>query len=305
MSRRAVLLGAAGLTGCAAIDPDVVVSTSTGVSTPPPRSSSSPTPPTSSSSTISSTSATAYVQGPPLPSRSAIIERFAGQAPHEWSETATGVVQRLDTTKDVVALTFDLCGGPYAGSAGDGYDTPLVTLLRRHDAHATFFVNERWARANPRTFAQLAEDPLFEIANHGTRHMPLSVTGRSAYGEPGTRDPGEVYDEIAGNSDYLAQHLGHRPAWFRSGTAYYDEVAVAIAEAIGERVIGFAVNGDAGTTFSANQIAGQLATVRAGDIVISHANRPEHSTAEGYAAGLPALLDRLRPVTLSGHLAGA
>ena len=120
----------------------------------------------------------------------------------------------------------------------------LVTLLRRHDAHATFFVNERWARANPRTFAQLAEDP-FEIANHGTRHMPLSVTGRSAYGERG-RATRARSDEIAGNSDYLAQHLGHRPAWFRSGTAYYDEVAVAIAEAIGERVIGSAVSGDAG-----------------------------------------------------------
>jgi peptidoglycan/xylan/chitin deacetylase (PgdA/CDA1 family) len=38
---------------------------------------------------------------------------------------------------------------------------------------ATLFVNARWIEANPRQFRQLAADPLFEIANHGTEHRPL------------------------------------------------------------------------------------------------------------------------------------
>jgi peptidoglycan/xylan/chitin deacetylase (PgdA/CDA1 family) len=312
MPRRAVVVGAAlGLSACARVAPSTVEpagssggSSSSATTSPAERPSGTPTHSTPARPGSPST-ATGPAEGGPIPARSAIVARFAGRVPHQWSETATGVVRRLDSGRDVVALTFDLCGGPYPGSAGNGVDADLLRVLRRHQARATFFVNERWARANPRAFEDLAEDPLFEIANHGTRHLPLSVTGRSAYGEPGTRNPGEVYDEIAGNSAYLAARLGRRPAWFRGGTAFYDEVAVAICEEMGERVIGFVVNGDAGTTFSAGQIVAQLATARAGDIVISHANRPEHATAEGYAAGLPALLARLRPVTLSGHLRAA
>ncbi len=66
------------------------------------------------------------------------------------------------------------------------------------------------------------------IANHGTRHRPLSVTGRSAYGIAGTRSAGEVYDEVAGNQAKLTRLLGVPPRFFRSGTAYCDDIAARI-----------------------------------------------------------------------------
>jgi peptidoglycan/xylan/chitin deacetylase (PgdA/CDA1 family) len=73
---------------------------------------------------------------------------------------------------------------------------------------------------------------VFELANHGTRHLPLSVTGRSAYGIGGTRDAGEVYDEVATNQVKLTRLLG-TPRYFRAGTAYSDDVAAqGIATAV-------------------------------------------------------------------------
>jgi peptidoglycan/xylan/chitin deacetylase (PgdA/CDA1 family) len=186
-----------------------------------------------------------------------------------------------------LALTFDACGGP----GGGGYDAALIRLLRREQFPATLFLNSRWVDANPRIFRDLAADPLFDIANHGTRHLPLSVVGRSAYGIRGTRSPGEVYDEVEGNARSLFGLLGHPVRLFRSGTAHYDDVATRIVHDLGSHVIGFDVNGDGGATFSPHRVAATLRTVRPGSIVIAHMNHPGHGTASGMRSALPALRD--------------
>ncbi|MER6419937.1 polysaccharide deacetylase family protein [Streptomyces sp. NPDC001137] len=115
--------------------------------------------------------------------------------PHARGFDGPGVVHRLPAGHRGTALTFDACGG----RGGSGYDRALIDFLRRREIPATLFINSRWIDANPSVFRRLAAEPLFEIANHGTRHLPLSVTGRSAYGIPGTRDAAEVHEEIAGN----------------------------------------------------------------------------------------------------------
>ena len=81
-----------------------------------------------------------------------------------------------------LALTFDACGGP----GGSRVDTGLVEVLRRNHVAATLFLNQRWVRSNRAYAEELVADPLFRIGNHGTRHLPLSVSGRSAYGIVGT-----------------------------------------------------------------------------------------------------------------------
>lgn len=110
---------------------------------------------------------------------------------------------------------------------------------------------------------RLAAEPLFEIANHGTRHRPLSVSGRSAYGIAGTRDAGEVYDEVAGNHVKLTRLLGAPPRFFRSGTAYCDDIAARIVTDLGERFANFSVNGDGGATFTPEQVRRTVAAVEA------------------------------------------
>jgi peptidoglycan/xylan/chitin deacetylase (PgdA/CDA1 family) len=219
-------------------------------------------------------------------SRAQVVARYKHRKPRSWGFAASGVIRGLPTTDRVIALTLDACGGP----GGSGYDKNLIDFLRRREVPATLFLNARWIDANPSVFRRLAREPLFEIANHGTRHRPLSVTGRSAYGIGGTRNPGEAYDEVAGNHMKLTRLLGAAPRFFRSGTAFYDDVAARIVTDVGEHPVSFNVNGDGGATFTADEVHRTVAAARGGSLVIGHMNQPKSGTARGIAAAVPHLL---------------
>jgi len=229
-----------------------------------------------------------------------LIQRYSGEEPTAWGEAVPGVVQRLPTSDRVVALTLDACGGP----AGSGYDAALIETLRRQGAPATLFINARWIEANSQDFRELAADPLFEIANHGTAHRPLSVTGRSAYGITGTTGVAEAIDEVSTNQELIADLTGESPAFFRSGTAHYDDVAVRIVGDLGLQVVNYDVLGDAGATYSAAQVTkAMVVDSTPGSIVLAHMNKPNSGTAEGAAAALPELARRgFRFVHLSQYL---
>jgi peptidoglycan/xylan/chitin deacetylase (PgdA/CDA1 family) len=235
----------------------------------------------------------------PVVTRAQVMARYGHLTPRTWGFEAPGVVRALPTTQRVIALTFDACGGP----GGSGYDQSLIDFLRRREVPATLFLNSRWIDANPAAFRRLARESLFEIANHGTRHRPLSVTGRSAYGIAGTHSAGDVYDEVAGNHTKLTRLLGVPPRFFRSGTAYCDDIAARIVTDLGERFVGFCVNGDGGATFSPGQVRRAVTAARGGSIVICHMNHPQGGTARGIAAAVPHLLaSGYRFVRLSDEL---
>lgn len=223
-----------------------------------------------------------------VPSRAEIVARYGKAKPTHWGLEVTGALSRLATTRKVAALTFDACGG----RGGSAYDKALIDFLRQRSVPATLFINSRWIDENPSVFTELAADSLFEIANHGTRHLPLSVSGRSAYEIPGTRNAGEVYDEIAGNRAKLTDLLSRPPRFFRSGTAYCDDVAAKIVADLGERFASFDVNGDGGATFTPEQVHQAMRAVRPGSIVIGHMNHPHGGTAQGMRMAVPKLLDK-------------
>jgi len=220
--------------------------------------------------------------------RAQVVARYGGLKPDYWGFGAPGVVRQAPAGGRVIALTFDACGG----LGGSGYDQALIDFLRRQQVPATLFLNSRWIDANPAAFRLLAAEPLFEIGNHGTRHLPLSVTGRSAYGISGTRNAGEVYDEVAGNQAKLTRLLGKPPRFFRAGTAYCDDIAERIVTDMGERVVTFSVNGDGGATFTPAQVTSTVTAAGPGSLVIGHMNHPEGGTAQGIAAAVPILLAR-------------
>lgn len=229
--------------------------------------------------------------------RKLVIE-FSGKTPKEWGETVTGVKSELATDEIVIALTFDACGSP----RGCGLDAVLINYLEREKIPATLFINARWIDANRELFLKLAANPLFEIANHGTLHRPASVNGRSTYGIKGTRDIGELVDEIELNSLKIQKLTGKKPKYFRSGTAYYDEVAVAVAGRLGYEVVGFTVLGDAGATYTRDQVKDALLKAEPGSIAIMHMNHPEGQTAAGVIRALPELRKRgFRFVKLSDY----
>jgi peptidoglycan/xylan/chitin deacetylase (PgdA/CDA1 family) len=227
-------------------------------------------------------------KAPPAVTRARIVARYGDLRPAYWGFGAPGVLRHAPAGGRVIALTFDACGG----LGGSGYDQALIDFLRRNEVPATLFLNSRWIDANPAAFRLLAAEPLFEIGNHGTRHLPLSVTGRSAYGISGTRSAGEVYDEVAGNQAKLTRLLGKPPRFFRSGTAYCDDIAERIVTDMGERVVTFSVNGDGGATFTPAQVISTVTAAGPGDLVIGHMNHPEGGTAQGIAGAVPNLLAR-------------
>lgn len=215
--------------------------------------------------------------------KQALIDQYKKRAPHEWGEQVTGVKKRLQTQQKVIVLTLDACGGPN----GSQYDKALIDYLLQQQIPATLFVNKRWIEANPTIFQALAKHPLFEIGNHGTHHLPLSVNGKSAYGIKGTQNVAEVIDEIWQNHQKIKQLTGKPPQFFRSGTAHYDEVAVQIANELGEQVVNFDINGDAGATYSKNEVKEALLRVKPGSIIILHMNQPKKETAEGIKEAIP------------------
>ncbi len=217
--------------------------------------------------------------------------------PLEWSETASGVKTGLDTREPVIALTFDACG-----SSGDGYDSKLIDYLIGEKIPATLFINARWIDKYPSEFLALSQNPLFEIENHGMLHKPCSVNGRSIYGIKGTSGPAEIRSEVDGNAEKIRRLTGRRPRFYRSGTAYYDEKAVAVVERLGYNCVGFSVLGDKGASYSRGQVKEAFLSARPGDIIIAHMNHPEKETAVGVMDALELLKRRgLRFVRLDEY----
>lgn len=270
-SRRALILAGLGMTlaGCAARAPQNQPTGSPAPSVPRTGTPSPSPEPTQSSPPPERALA--------LPTRDEIIERFTEQTPHHWGLDVPGVLSHLPEDTGGVALTLDYCGGP----GGSATDHTILNLLRERGLPATLFLNARWITANPVLAKELAEDPLFEIANHGSQHLPLSVIGQSAYGIPGTAGPGAVYDEIMVNHTIIADLTGKPPRFFRSGTAHLDEIAAQICLALGQIPTGFSINGDAGATYPAPLVAQEISRARPGDIIIAHGNQPAAATGEG------------------------
>ena len=217
--------------------------------------------------------------------RTSLSRKYASSTPLEWHESVAGVKTRVKGKDTIIALTFDACGS----ARGMAFDRRITDFLEKEQIPATLFINGRWIEPNRTEFMRLAANPLFEIANHGTSHKPASVNGRTAYGISGTKNIAELVDEIELNAARIEALTGRRPRFYRSGTAYYDEVAVKIAAELQQQVAGFTLLGDAGATWSSDRVRQALLAAKPGDIAILHFNHPESGTAEGLMAALPEL----------------
>jgi len=209
--------------------------------------------------------------GQQLKKKQALELKYKGIKPSRFSQWVPGVKTRIETDEKIIALTLDACGG----KKGNGYDRELIDFLRERKIPATLFLSSVWIDANRELAAELARDPLFEIENHGYRHKPASVKGARIYGKRGTKSPGDLFDEIEVNAVKIESLTGHRPVFFRPGTAYYDDVAVRIIYDLDHIPMNFSVvSGDA-AGFSARRIERRiLSQVKPGSVIIAHMNHP-------------------------------
>lgn len=226
---------------------------------------------------------------PPVVDLESVIAAHEGRVPSAWGTDIPGVVRTgADAGHEApnsVFLTLDACGGP----AGSAFDQTLVDGLRSAKIPATLFLNLRWIEANSGVAAALAAEPLFSIQNHGSAHLPLSVTGAEAYGILGTTSVREAAHEVWANHQVITDLTGNAPRWFRPGTAHLDDVGLSIAEALGERIAGFAINGDGGATLPAADVSAAVSSAVGGEIIIAHMNQPGSGGAEGILGAIDAM----------------
>src|SRR6266540_3574572 len=125
---------------------------------------------------------------------------FAGSIDQNYTEIKSNIVlkykdlppgkffmphnQILNTDRKAIALTFDACGG----KGGSGYNKQLIDYLMTENVPATMFISGKWIDENKKTFLELANNELFEIANHGLNHEALSTNGKSIYSIQGTKN---------------------------------------------------------------------------------------------------------------------
>ena len=228
------------------------------------------------------------------PSISDLGETFAAQyrdrVPTQWGEHFPGILDSLPPVqKDhdaprTLALTLDACEGDT--------DRRIIALLRKHSVPATIFATNRWLIRNKAVAADLAADPLFAFACHGKRHRPASVNGKRAYGIAGTRTIQALVEEAEDNARAIAALTGKRPRWYRSGTAHYDEVAVAIIADLGLAVAGYTVSADQGASLPARDVARRISRAPDLAVILLHLNHPESGTFQGLAEAIPKMIEQ-------------
>lgn len=223
-------------------------------------------------------------------------KKYASVAPIFWGEMLEGVINRFETDKKEVVLTLDACGGVH----GSGVDKELIDYLIENKIKATLFINSRWLEKNIDLFLKIISTGLFEVENHGFHHSPLSVTPREIYGIAGTNGLAQVTYEVAIGGEAIKRFTGKKPAFFRSGTAYYDDISLKILADMGYRAVAFSINADDGARLSADKVYKRMMDAKGGDIIIAHMNRPKGYTAEGMIKAIPQLqADGFEFITLS------
>ncbi len=211
------------------------------------------------------------------------VEPPAGK-PAPATDLATALKSSVPPAPPVVALTLDACSG--------AYDAELIAFLRAQKIPATLFVAGPWLRHNPDVFKELAADSLFEIAAHGNAHKPCSVNEREIYGIKGTASIAALVKEVEGNARDLHSAGAPRPRWFRSATAFYDDVAVAVIHDLGMSIAGYSITVDEGATLPADRVRAKTLGAKNGDILLAHMNHPDSGTRKGLMEALPRLREK-------------
>lgn len=215
--------------------------------------------------------------------RKQIIEKYSDADPRKFGERMDGIISGFIPSGKQIALTLDACGG--------SYDRRITDYLERNKIKATLFISGKWIDRHEEELKRLSESSMFQIENHGKSHRPLTSNGRSIYGISGTKSIGEAYDEVVVNSERIERITGRRPEFFRSGTAFYDDISINMLNDLKVSAAGYTISGDGGATYSMSRIISILKAAKPGDIILMHMNHPESDTFDGLVVAIEELLE--------------
>jgi len=187
--------------------------------------------------------------------------------------------------RPTVALTFDACMGTI--------DERIFSTLINYRIPSTVFVTARWVKHNAAAVAVMRAHPqLFEIENHGAKHIPAVDYATRIYGIQTAGSQNAVVQEVEGGSDAIVSTGAPKPKFFRGATAKYTQSAMRQIEEMGYTIAGYSLNGDAGSLLDRTGTERRFKSAKNGDVIIAHINQPTRHAGEGVVAGILDLQQR-------------
>ena len=95
-----------------------------------------------------------------------------------------------------------------------------------------------------------------------------------------------------GGRDAIRAATGRNPQWYRGATGRYDAGGMSAVRGLGEAVAGYSIRADDGASLPAAAVARRIEGAKDGDVIIAHANKPDHSSGAGVVTGMLALKAR-------------
>lgn len=202
------------------------------------------------------------------------------------------VVNRIVTTEKAIALTFDADLTPkmessmHVGGKKTWYDEHLLATLETLKISATFFLSGKWMEAYPDITARIAENPLFELGNHGYSHAGFSMLSSPS---PQTISEEKIdEDDVIKTEKILFTYPSSR-RYFRFPMMTLSRPRVALVRRLGYFVIEGNINRpDIRVRHPAKLARNVIRHLLPGSIVILHFHDGPHAPATG--AALPEII---------------
>jgi peptidoglycan-N-acetylglucosamine deacetylase len=191
---------------------------------------------------------------------------------------SAGVITKLPTGENIVALTFDACETKTPAYLDDR----VLGYLLKEQIPFTLFVSGKFAERNRERLAEISKYDFVEIENHSMmHHQHMEKLSRE-----------DVIREVADNERIVHEITGRRPVFFRFPAGNYDAKTLHLVESQGYKVVHWTFpSGDPDKTTSANKLTGWVTSkTKRGSILIFHINGRGYKTGEA----LPRIVEALR-----------
>lgn len=227
------------------------------------------------------------------------------------STLAAGVVTSGPRTAPRIALTFDADMTPgmreslRSGRVKSYNDLRIYAILEHERVKATFFLTGMWIEQYPAQARALAQNPLFEVANHSYSHpgflqpcygLPPVPTTPLRGGETAVLSLERAKEEQVVQTQALLQRVaGVKNHYFRFPGGCASSADVALVEKLGLEVVGWDAAGqDGGQRDPAVIVRNVLNQVQNGSIIVLHCHGGPRlpATADALAQIIPTLRAR-------------
>ncbi|HEX7042444.1 MAG TPA: polysaccharide deacetylase family protein [Patescibacteria group bacterium] len=229
-----------------------------------------------------------YSEGDFVPSD--IMQEFKSEKASQLIKPNTQqLISHGSRTIPKIALTFDadMTYGMedllHSGKVKSYYDEHLINVLKTNNTKATFFLTGLWIETYPKIAQNLAQNPLFELANHSYDHKAFDGY---CYGLRPIDNGGEKM-EVEKTQDLL-KNLGVSNKYFRFPGGCYSQKDLDILSSLGMTGVQWDTAGVDGFNDNKESIENNILDhVQNGSIIVMHMNGyPNEPVTAGATADL-------------------